>query len=698
MLASFTFKARCMSVTICPRCKHVNPQYAIYCHYDGVVLQAHQEAAVHRLPNEFIFPSGRRCKTFDELAQGCQEEWTAARDLLTRGVFAQYFRAARRADLVRAAEDAKAQANPDIALTTFLISLPGARTHSPKLDLTPRRILLGALLVGETKTVPLTVTNRGPGMLQGTITVTEGQDWLSLSDSKPLHEVDVATMREQTVRLTIRTKGIAAGQTYGAKLTVVTNGGIVEVPLRMELAAQPFAKPPFQGVRTQRDFAERMRLQPKAAVPILESGEVQRWFELNGWTYPVAGKQIKGVGGVQQFFEGMGLSKPPVVQLSQKEFRFTCKYPDTVRGQVTLSTDVKKWVYADVKSDSPWLKALMPQVSGAQQATVPFEIDTAAWTGGTIGEGRLTLTANGGQKFVVKSTVEVLGAPGREPSPTLSGIKPAATMPAMAALKPSAVAAGPAPMPLPVATQAPAETSKESGRLLPAFITVVVLCLLMRMCLVPIVDWYGRGSVATAAIKKLGIDPTDDSPFAEIGGWLHVRWLPILAGVNGTMSASTFQPGNNAELRMSEFRHYFASYFIRWFVLRLWWVGAVVGLLLVWRHGSGTADSPWGLIAGAGAGFAVAATLSAIFLIVEMIPHMLWHLTLGQRSGIGFLMLWSILAVMCWLGLGAVLGVILPLITPLRRAVLDPIQSLIALGLRLAGLHRVADFWAPPAG
>ena len=124
------------------------------------MLHAHQNSAVFHLPNEFTFPSGRRCKTFDELAQGCQEEWSAARDLLMRGVFAQFFRSCNRADLLRAAADAKAHANPDIGLTTFLTALPGTRTQTPKLDLHPRRITLGTIPVGETKSVPLTTPHR----------------------------------------------------------------------------------------------------------------------------------------------------------------------------------------------------------------------------------------------------------------------------------------------------------------------------------------------------------------------------------------------------------------------------------------------------------------------------------------------------------------------------------------------------------
>src|SRR5215831_7181610 len=102
-----------MAVSICPRCKHVNPAYAEYCHFDGVALQARHNDAVHRLPTDFVFPSGRRCQTLDDLAQGCQEEWTAARDLLLRGTFAQFFTTCNRADLARAANDARAQPNPD---------------------------------------------------------------------------------------------------------------------------------------------------------------------------------------------------------------------------------------------------------------------------------------------------------------------------------------------------------------------------------------------------------------------------------------------------------------------------------------------------------------------------------------------------------------------------------------------------------
>ena len=135
-----------MPAQTCPRCKRANPELAVYCYYDGFELRAPTDGTSFRMPSEFVFPSGRRCRTYDEFAQGCQEEWSAARDLLHQGAFSKFFTSCGRADLVRAAQDANAQGSPDAALATFLASLPGVRTQTPRLDINPRRLLLGNLL------------------------------------------------------------------------------------------------------------------------------------------------------------------------------------------------------------------------------------------------------------------------------------------------------------------------------------------------------------------------------------------------------------------------------------------------------------------------------------------------------------------------------------------------------------------------
>ena len=677
-----------MPVSICPRCNHVNPEYAAFCHFDGVVLQAHQSVSTLGLPAEFVFPSGRRCRSFDELAQGCQEEWAQARDLLIRGVFAQFFRAGNRDDLVRAANDAKAHPNPDIGLTTFLVALPGTRTQTPKLDLNPRRILLGELPAGATKTVPLTITNQGQAVLHGTVTVVEGQDWLSLSEAGPVHEIDVAAVREQVVQLTISTKGIAAGQTYGAKLSVLTNGGVVEVPLRMDLVAQPFPKAPFQGVQTQRELADKMRQHPKAAVPMLQSGEVERWYKQNAWTFPVQGPPVKGVGGVQQFFEGMGLSKPPPVLLSQSQMRFTCKHKDVVRGQVTLQTNVKKWVYAQVKSDAPWLKPLEAQVAGPQHALVAFEIDTRHWTSGPTAEGELKFEANGGQKLTLNVIVDVQGLP-MAPSPRASA-------PASPPNVTGSTLSAPAPNFAPTVPEAPTSTTPGQGvKFIPALMTTLLACLILRVLLVPLVDCAIRPAAVRAAAGKLGIRAVADSPITHTGGWLQLPWLSILIGGDGKFSARDFQPDKTDELRILDFRHYFVSCFIRWFVLGTFWIGAFAGGFAVVKRGGTIGDVPWGVISGTVVVLCGSATLAAVFLVGELVPHTIWHLAIGTQAGFAYLLLWIILAIVSWFIIGLVLGIVVPWIGPLRRLLVDPLQAIFAGALRVLGMRTLADYWAP---
>src|SRR5262249_3239984 len=158
------------------------PLEALYCYYDGAELRpAHGDGAAARqtrLPHEFVFPSGRHCRTYDELAQGCQEEWDVAKRLLQDGVFGQFLTGAGRMDLAQAAQRAQTQADPDTALDTFLASLPATARGTPRLDLSPRRLMLGTVRAGETRQVRLTVMNQGKGLLKGTLTLDSGNPWL----------------------------------------------------------------------------------------------------------------------------------------------------------------------------------------------------------------------------------------------------------------------------------------------------------------------------------------------------------------------------------------------------------------------------------------------------------------------------------------------------------------------------------------
>jgi hypothetical protein len=634
-----------MPVLNCPRCKRANPEVAVFCYYDGAVLQDGVGAAsATRMTQEFVFPSGRRCRTFDELAQGCQEEWNAARDLLRQGVFERFFTTTGRADLFRASQEAMAQEDPDIGLVRFVAALPVSKAQAPHLDLSPRRVLLGSVMAGETKQVQLTVTNQGQGMLQGTLKVTEGGQWLKIGGSASPAECLLRTMHDQKIGLVIDTRGLASAQTYAGKLTVITNGGVVEVPVRMDLTAHPFGRPPFQGAKTPREMAEKMRAQPKAAGPLLENGEIGRWFAGNGWNYPVRGVPARGVAGVQQFFEAMGLSKPPAVQISQPEVRFACVYPENARFQITLQTSARKWVYGNVESDSPWLKVLTPQVAGPQQAPISFEVTSRAAPRGRA-EGRLSIVANSGQTLAVRVLGEIRSA--------------------------------------------------EGGRatsLVKAILALALACFLLRLALIPVVDVAARGKASRAAAMQLNQPPGQDSPLNRVGGWLHLPWSSILTGTEESFAADLINPGATGQVPAADYRPYFDSSFVRHIVTWLWWVGALAGVGVMWRRGEGMRDLLWGLVAGTAAGVALSASLACILRAIEILPHELWgH---GGAPGPAMLFVWSIVVLAYWTGLGALLGLFLSVAGPVRRMTVVPVQNALARLFRICGMKGPADLLA----
>jgi hypothetical protein len=218
-------------------------------------------------------------------------------------------------------------------------------------------------------------------------------------------ECALKTAKSQQVQLFIDARGLTAPHTYSGKLTVITNGGISEVSVRLDVASIPFAQAPFQGAASPRQLAERMRANPKQAVPLLENGEIAQWFKINGWAYPVSGPPARGIAAVQQFFEGMGLSKPPPLQLSDQEFQFLCTPPEVVQARVTLRTSAKKWVYAQADSDKPWLRVTTPSVSGPQQTQIAFEVDSSLMDVGGFHLATLLINANAGQKLAVRVQV-----------------------------------------------------------------------------------------------------------------------------------------------------------------------------------------------------------------------------------------------------------------------------------------------------
>src|SRR4051812_12781127 len=95
----------------CPACHRVNPPQARFCFHDGVPLGGASAAGPIRagsMPfmSPFVFPSGRACRTFDELVRAIEDEWATARDMLRQGYFDGFLAGVGRADLAQVARAA----------------------------------------------------------------------------------------------------------------------------------------------------------------------------------------------------------------------------------------------------------------------------------------------------------------------------------------------------------------------------------------------------------------------------------------------------------------------------------------------------------------------------------------------------------------------------------------------------------------
>lgn len=568
-----------MAVLVCPRCSHANPSVAIYCHYDGVVLQQNHTGAVSipgQLPQQFVFPSNRTCRTMDELVKGLHDEWDDACELLRKGRIRQYFHAIGRGDLADAASEAERQGDIDIGLHNFLTNLPTQSVQKPRLDLTPRRLNLDTIRPGEVRDVPLKIFNLGQGLLQGKLRIVEGGDWLQIrgatgNSSGNNAQYQLIKSKKQTVELRIDTRGLPAPHSYNARIHVITNGGVTEVPIRLDLGAIPFPHAPFKGARTQREIAEKMVKKAKAAVPFFENGEIQRWFAANGWSYPIQGTPARGIAAVQQFFEAMGLSKPPTCKLSQTEVQCLCVPPEIGEYEVTLKTSSKKWVYAQVDSDVHWLRAVTPDVSGAQKSKIIFEVDSSLLDPG-MHEGFLHIVANGGQQLQLRVVVEVQ------------------------------------PPHIPF-----------TRRLLKPFFSIGLIFLLYRLLFVGPGDVLARLMMSEAANRGT---PT--------------FWME-----------PAIQEGND---------------FLRVFTWYTWWIGILIGAVLLWRRRTRATDIFSGIVAGSLAGVVAAVTFASIVNVVDVIPRQVYS-TLFATSTISSpvtgTIFWILLALACWLIIGGVAGLVL---------------------------------------
>lgn len=657
----------------------------------------------NQMLQEFVFPSGRRCRTFDELVQGCYNEWEEARELLYTGTFGSFLAATGRADLKRVADEAKAQADRDMGLTNFINQLPAAQVQGPKLNLTPRRMVVGPLHIGEQQRVQLKITNEGRGLLQGKLTVAEGADWLRILEGDDRASCPIKASREQAIPILADMAKLVADQNYTGKLVVVTNGGVAEVIVRLNLLVRPFARAPFAGARTPRDLARMFREKPHDAVNMFTTGDVQRWFASNGWDYPVVGPPAPGLAAVQQFFEALGLAKPPVLGISTPEFRLACTPSQPIEHQVTIKAGADKIVYGRADSDAPWLKVLTPNVCGQMKTDISFRIEPALMPEDRQYQGTVRIIANGNQTLNVRVFVEMRGNPPRPKSQSSSGPMPILTpLPsspqanAPAPVAPSWLAAKPHPAPVQVIEQirpapsapvqpiptTPFKPAPQSGAYQPA--TYQPAAPLPEV--IPL-EPAGTGGLVRSILVGAVV-------------CLVLRLVLIFPGDIYARLLGTMKPPDRGSLQQWLQEPAADEGFLRMFVLATWWIGAITGAILVRQRGGRWADLGFGVIAGSVAGAAGSATVGCLLVLGDALPRELLRIVLGdqQMGPGGAVPLWLLTALTLWTLLGAGVGFVLGVFGRAGAAVLSLWAGPLAWLLRLCGMGKLAQFFVLQGG
>jgi hypothetical protein len=140
--------------------------------------------------------------------------------------------------------------------------------------------------------------------------------------------------------------------------------------------------------------------------------------------------------------------------------------------------------------------------------------------------------------------------------------------------------------------------------------------------------------------------------------------------------------------------------FLSLFVLATWWVGALGGAYLVWRAGGRALDLLCGLLAGAVLGLAGCATLGCLLVLGDEPARALLRSALAGRA-VGPALataLWLLTTLLCWVGLGGVLGLVMGVLGRTGHTILATLAAPLAGLLRLVGLGKAADFFALRGG
>ena len=449
----------------CSQCSRANPPEAAFCYYDGAALNGAGGGpgesinyAVWAFPTPFVFATGETCRNFLQLALACQRDPSAAADMLRQGYLERFFGTLGRVDLATAAAAAAKAPDPERGLDDLLGKIPGTPLQPPRLQVEPTQKDLGVVPVGEDRRFELTLTNAKDRLVYGKAAVENNCPWIVLGDSgapeKLFQFFDKATIAIRIVGKRLR----AYEKPQRAEIVLESNAGNVTVVVDATVPVKPFPEGELSGALSPRQLAAKAKQHVKEAAVLIENGAVARWYESNGWTYPVKGPTASGQAAVQQLFETLGLVKPPRVELSEPAVSLRGKPGQRLEYVVSVVTQEKRAAVAYGASDQLWLTVGRPTYRG-QTATIPLIVEEVPGQPGATLTACLKVTANGNQRFEVPVTLDVGDGPavrGSKPTPAPALAAPTPEPSPFAFEAPAVAASAPAPGPSPFAFDAPA--------------------------------------------------------------------------------------------------------------------------------------------------------------------------------------------------------------------------------------------------
>jgi hypothetical protein len=356
-------------------------------------------------------------RNFNELALACQSDWETGRELLVAGKLESFLNVLGRADLAQGAREAASYPDADRGLDQFLARLPTQVLDGPKLHVNPSDISLGVVKLHDDRRFEIMLANQGMRLVYGSVNCEECP-WLSLSESPSCREKHFQFQAEMTVTVHLQGKYLRASNVpMEGRLTVESNGGMATVVVRVEVPVEPFAEGVLAGALSPRQLAEKAKASPREAAPFFENGQVARWYESNGWTYPITEPTAKRLAAIQQYFEALGLTPAPKVEIRDAEVVFQARPGEKLRHSLEVYSLENRPIYAHATSDKDWLITGHPRQKGSS-VTISLKVPKVPDRPGESLMATAVVRANGHQKFYIPVTLHIRR---RKPSTSRNG-------------------------------------------------------------------------------------------------------------------------------------------------------------------------------------------------------------------------------------------------------------------------------------